>query len=167
MAFDVYMQCEGIPGEALDEKHKDWIKLLAFSHNVSQPQREGRDQGAVGATGRVQHGDFITTKHMDKASPKFNIHCCKNQTIPKITIELCQAGGDQQTYMKYVMENVQITSIAPGGSYNSGDIPTETLSFNYDKITWTYTQLDPDTNQPKGNTESHWDLRTNTGGQSR
>ncbi len=165
MAFDVYMQAEGIPGEATDDKHRDWIKLLAFSHNVTQPQREGRDQGGVRVGGRVDHGDFVVTKLLDKASPKFNLQCCNATSIPKVTLELCQQGGDKQVYMKYVLENVLVSSVQPGGASQGGDSsPTETLSLNYNKITWTYTQLDPKTNQPKGNTESFWDLENNTGG---
>ena len=28
MAFDAYIQIDGIPGEVLDEKNKDWIEVL-------------------------------------------------------------------------------------------------------------------------------------------
>ncbi|EPM58547.1 hypothetical protein A264_14976 [Pseudomonas syringae pv. actinidiae ICMP 19071] len=30
MAFDTYMQIEGIPGESLDSIFKDWIELSDF-----------------------------------------------------------------------------------------------------------------------------------------
>ncbi len=165
MAFDVYMQAAGIPGESTDDKHKDWIKVMAFSHGVSQAQREGRDQGGVRVGGRCDHADFTITKLLDKASPKFNLQCCSGTLIPKVTIELCQQGGDKQLYMKYEMEDVLVTSVNPGGGGHGADSsPLETLGLGYGKITWTYTQLDEKTNQPKGNTVTFWDCKTNVGG---
>ena len=37
MAFDTFVKIEGIAGESTDDKHKDWIELLSFSHGMSQP----------------------------------------------------------------------------------------------------------------------------------
>ena len=37
MAFDTFMKVDGIPGESQDDKHKDWIELLSFSHSFTQP----------------------------------------------------------------------------------------------------------------------------------
>ena len=165
MAFDVFMKVDGIPGESSDSKHKDWIELVSFSHGVVQRLAGQRSQGAVGAQGRCDHQDFVVIKLLDKASPKLNLYCCQGKVIPKITIELCQAGGDKQLYMKYDLENVFVTSVTPGGAAQGDDPrPLETVSLNYDKVTWTYTQLDPKTNQPKGNTSSWWSTRVNEGG---
>jgi len=165
MAFDVFMNIQGIPGESNDSKHDQWIELLAFSHGVSQHLEGQRSRGAAGAQGRCDHGDFQLTKLLDKASPKLALFCCNGQSIPKIEVELCQAGGDKQTYMKYEMEHVFVTNVAPGGAATGGDArPIESVALNYDKITWTYTQLDPDTNQPKGNTSSWWSTKNNQGG---
>ena len=35
MAFDAYLKIDGIPGEALDSKHKDWIEITSYSFGVS------------------------------------------------------------------------------------------------------------------------------------
>ncbi len=165
MAFDVFMKVDGIPGESSDSKHKDWIEILSFSHSVVQQLSGDRSQGSVGAEGRCNHADFTAVKLLDKASPKLHLYCCQGKRIPKIIVEMCQAGGDKQVYMKYEMENVFVTSVSPGGSAGGEDSrPVETLSLNYDKVTWTYTQLDPQTNQPKGNTSSWWSTRMNEGG---
>ncbi len=34
--FDAYLQIDGIKGESQEDKHKDWIEVLSFSHNVTQ-----------------------------------------------------------------------------------------------------------------------------------
>ena len=39
MAFDAYLKIDGIPGESLDSKHKDWIKEQEQEQEQDKPQR--------------------------------------------------------------------------------------------------------------------------------
>ena len=50
---------------------------------------------------------------------------------------------------------------APRGGDN---LPLEEITFNYDKVEWTYTETDLMTGEPIGDISAHWDLRLNTGG---
>ena len=52
-----------------------------------------------------------------------------------------------------------ISSVSVGGS---GDIPVETITFNYSKITWTYNQQSKEIGK-SGTLEKYWDQLTNTG----
>jgi len=45
-----------------------------------------------------------------------------------------------------------------------GGLPTESVSFNYGKLTWNYIQTDHKTGKPKGDVKAHWDLTANKGG---
>jgi type VI protein secretion system component Hcp len=36
MAFDAYIKIEGIPGEALDEQHRNWIEVNSYSFGTQQ-----------------------------------------------------------------------------------------------------------------------------------
>ena len=36
MAFDCFLKIDVIPGECTDDKHKEWIEILSYSHGVSQ-----------------------------------------------------------------------------------------------------------------------------------
>ena len=56
-----------------------------------------------------------------------------------------------------------ISSVRPSGSAGEA-MPIEEVSFNYGKISWRYTELDPVTSKPKGDIEAHWDLVANMGG---
>ena len=38
MAIDVYLQIDGIKGESLDDKHKDWIECSSVAWGVLQPR---------------------------------------------------------------------------------------------------------------------------------
>ena len=45
-----------------------------------------------------------------------NIYCAKGQHIPKVELELCLATGDKHTFLKYTLEDVIISSVAPAGA---------------------------------------------------
>lgn len=165
MAFDAFLQIDGVPGESTDDKHKDWIEILDYSHHIDQPMSGSVSSGGSRSSERANHGTFGITKELDKASPKLALMCCNGQDIKKVTLELCRAGGDKEKYMSIEMEDVVVQSYAPtGNAQQEGHLPIETVKFAYAKITWTYTQLDGKTGKPLGDIEAHWDQSANTGG---
>lgn len=160
--FDAFLKIDGIPGESTDDGHKDWIEILSFSHGISQPA-SGSASSAGGATSeRCHHQDFVIAKYLDKGSPKLYESCSTGQHIKEVTMELCRAGGDKVKYMEVKMEEVIISSVAPGGNGKGTDsFPTETVSFNYGKIKWTYTQQKRGDGSGGGNVTGGWDLTKN------
>jgi len=164
-AFDCFLKIDGIPGEATDDKHKDWIELLSYSHGISQPP----------AAERPDLQDLSLVKTLDKASPKLFLYSCTGALIPYIQVEFCRATGDKRKYMGYKMEDVIVTfvkTVAPANVQAYSDIefknftlaglaggeslPMEEVSFNYRRIMWEYITAD-------GNSiQTGWDLDTNS-----
>jgi type VI secretion system secreted protein Hcp len=164
MAFDAFLKIDGVPGESTDDKHKDWIEVLSYSHGLSQPSSGSRSSGGAASAERCNHQDFSVVKVLDKASAKLALFCCKGGHIPKVKIELCRATGDKQKYMEYTMSDVIVSSVRPGGSSHGGEtLPLEEVSFNYGKIEWTYTETDHQTGKPKGDVKANWDVVQNKG----
>lgn len=167
MAFDAFLKIEGIPGESTDAKHKDWIEVLSFSWGVSQSASASASKSTGGArtSGRTDHTDFTIAKALDKATPKLFLNCCNGKHISKIEVHLNRSTGDKQVYMKYVMEDCIVSSFQTSGASQGGDpVPTEQVSFNYGKITLTYTETDHKTGKAGGNVEANWSLVENKGG---
>ena len=165
MAFDCFLKIDGIDGESTDDKHADWIELLSFSHGVSQPSSGSVSSGGARSAERCDHQDFSVVKTLDKASPKLNLFCCNGKHVASIKMELCRATESKQKYMEYVLSDVIVSSVRPGGSSEGGEaLPLEEVSFNYGKIEWTYTPTDHKTGKPGGAVPAHWDLVTNKGG---
>lgn len=165
MAFDCFLKIEGVPGESTDDKHKDWIELLSFSHGLSQPTSGAVSSGGARSSERCDHQDFSVVKTLDKASPKLNLFCCNGTHVKKINVELCRATGDKQKYMEYILTDSIVSSVRPGGSAQGGEaLPLEEVSFNYGKIEWVYTETDHATGKPKGDVKTNWDLELNKGG---
>lgn len=165
MAFDCFLKIDGVPGESTDDKHKDWIELLSFSHGLSQTGSGAASSGGGRSAERCDHQDFSVVKTVDKASPKLALFCCNGTHIASIKVELCRAAGDKQKYMGYDLSEVIVSSVRLGGSSQGGEaLPLEEISFNYGKIEWIYTETDHKTGKPKGDVKTHWDLTINKGG---
>lgn len=168
MAFDAYIQIEGIPGEALDEKHKDWIEILGFEFQATQATSATASSAGGASSERVALSDFSIRKRVDKASAKLFEACCKGTHIPKIQLNVNRAGGDKVTYLTYNLEEVVVSLVkAQAGSYLTGeneaigDLPTEEIRFNYARIKTTYTQQSRADGQGGGNVTGGWDRTAN------
>jgi type VI secretion system secreted protein Hcp len=162
MAGDSFLKIDGIPGESTDDKHKEWIEIMSYSSGVAQMAAGDRSTGGAATGGRCSHQDFSIVKGMDKASPTINLFCCNGKHIPNVVIELCRATENKEKYMEYKMEDVIISSVSVGGG--GGGLPTESVTFNYGKLTWNYIQTDHKTGEAKGNVEKFWSLIDNKGG---
>jgi type VI secretion system secreted protein Hcp len=163
MAFNAFLKIKDIPGECTDDKHKDWIEILSYSHGVSQPA-SGSVSGSGGLSGgRADHMDFSISKLLDKASPKMALFCCSGGHIGEVIIEICRATGDQAKFMEYKLTDTMIRNVSVGGGKNGDDRPAENVNFAYTKIDWNYTDFDAK-GKAKTNVITKWDLTANKAG---
>jgi len=163
-AFDMFLEIEGLPGESTDDRHKEWIEVLSFSHGLSQPAGGSLSTGGARSAERCDHSDFTIVKTLDKASPKLALYCCNGKHVEQVTLELCRDTEDRQTFMQYRLTDVMVSSVSVSGSAGVDDRPLEEVRFSYGRIEWTYTEFDPATGKPKGEVKTDWDVVTNSGG---
>lgn len=159
MAFDAFLKIDGIQGESTDDKHKDWIEVLSYSWGVNQPASVTPSSAGGATHERANFQDLSVVKILDKASPNLALFCSNGTHIKEITIELCRAGGDKLKYMEYKMSDCLISSVSQGGG--GGAEATESISFNYGKLQWTYTQQKRADGSGGGNVAAGWDLEAN------
>lgn len=165
MAFDGFLKIDGIDGESQDDKHKSWVEILSYSHGVSQAATGSASSGGARAAERANHQDLSIVKTLDAASPKLALFCCNGTHIKTVKLELCRAAGDKTKYMEYLLSDVLISSVRPGGSSGGAEtLPLEEVSFNYGKIEWTYTKTDHKTGKPAGDVKGWWSTVENKGG---
>ena len=161
MAADCFLKIDDIKGESLDEKHCEWIEILSYDHGVSQMASDRSTAGAA-TSGRCDHQDFSIVKSIDISSAPLNLACCEGRHIPEVVLQLCTAARTKEPYMEYLLDNVVITSVSIGGG--GGGLPTESVTFNYGKISWRYTAMNHETGSVQGNVEKYWDVVQNMGG---
>ena len=160
MAIDVYLQIDGIKGESMDDKHKDWIECTSVNWGVSQPRSATASTGGGHTAERCVHEEVEFTKLADLASPILLQTCSAGKTIPKAKLEFMRADGqgDRIKYFEIELENVLIGSVMP--RVEEGAIIQEVVGLKFSKIKWKYTQQKV-TGGAGGNTSGGWDLATN------
>lgn len=159
--IDAYVKIEGIPGESTAKGFEKQIEVMSYHHGVSQSTDISASSSGGATTGRTTHADFQITKALDTASPVLLQRCSDGTHIPSLTLTLVRSGGDSKVpFMTYTLTNLVVSNVNYGGSKDG--LPTESVSFNYGKIEWVYTQQKRAGGGGSGNTTGSWNLETNT-----
>jgi type VI secretion system secreted protein Hcp len=143
MALNAYMKLKGetqgeIKGSVTQAGREDSMMIIGFNHEVVAP----RDAASGLPTGKRQHKPFTIIKELDKSTPLLQRAFLMGEMLDQVTLELSRsAKGKPEPYLTITMEHVFISSHgmssepAPKGPQ---PVPTEQVSFTYDKIVWTY-----------------------------
>lgn len=156
-AFDYFIRLEGIEGESTDKVHSKEILLDSFTFGAANTIVV---TATTGGGGKVSFSDLLAAAKLSKASPKLYLSTATGARIPTVQLS---ARKNAATFDFYTIKltDVFITSVQTQGK--SGDLPTESMSLNFGKVTWTYTPT-----STKGTADTpvttFWDLRTHKGG---
>ena len=147
-----------IDGTSTMDQYAKQIELLSFSHGVAM-QITGDISNTERTSGKPNHQDFTITKYLDQASPKLNESCCKGENFK--SVEVVVARNDKGVVLpliKYTLKNVVLSSVSIGGG--GGDKPVETVTLNYNHITWDFTSQKAE-GAKEGHVDGKWDLAMN------
>lgn len=160
MAIDVYLQIDGIKGESMDDKHKDWIECLSVNWGISQPRSATASTSGGHTAERVEMQEITFSKLADLASPILMQTCAMGKTIPKAKFEFLRADGQglPVKYFEIDLEHILIGSIYP--QIDPGTFLSEQVGLKFSKIKWKYTQQKI-SGGAAGSTVGGWDLATN------
>ena len=100
------------------------IPVIALSHAIISP----RDAASGLPTGKRQHQPIVIVKHIDAATPLLLNALVTNENLSSVTITLAESGTNVMTIK---LTNGGIAQYASHGE-------TETWSFTYQKIEWTW-----------------------------
>ncbi len=131
-AYDAYLKIEGVPGESRDPGHMGWIEI--GSVQLDQVRNSMSVRGATGGagSGKIHFSEFTITKRTDAASPKLFEAATKGKHFPNVTIEMRKAGGNQQEFLVFRMQNVYVSSYRAAGP---GGGPEESMTLNFNGAT--------------------------------
>jgi type VI secretion system secreted protein Hcp len=113
MSIDMFLKVDGLDGESADQKHAKWIGVLSFAHQVSQAAAKETGTGGRTRRGAADFQNLEVVKYLDAATPDLNMWCAAGEHIKKVKLELCESNGERRPYMRYVLENASIMSVAP------------------------------------------------------
>lgn len=101
------------------------IVIEGMTHNIVSP----RDPASGLPTGKRQHKPIVITKEIDRSSPLLMEALFTNENLPAVQLTLDNPSGQPVATIKLTNANVAERSEAGA---------TETISFTYQKIEWTW-----------------------------
>ena len=159
-SFDAFLEIEGIKGETEDKQLPGHIELLSYSFGASQAGAFG--YGGGGGAGKCQFQDFHFNKRCDKASTVLFLHCATGKHLKKATMKVRKASGKQEIYFKAEFTDILVSSYTVSGQGSGDPIPTESISFNFDKMQISYNVQKSDGTMA-GFVDKFWSLKANQG----
>jgi type VI secretion system secreted protein Hcp len=136
-AMDMFLKVPNIPGESTAIDHKDEIEISSYSFGINNT--------TVVASGGISGGkavfkDLSLTKRVDKSSPPLMLACAGGRHLTEAILTIRRSGADKPTdFMRITLTDVIVSSIGSAGAAG-GDVPQESISFNYGKIKIEYFQ---------------------------
>lgn len=150
---DYFLKLDGIAGESTDAKHKGEIELVSFSWGVTRAGSPGTGGGA----GKAQFKEFQFLMRVNKASPQLFLATVSGNHIKEGNLSVRRSAKVAVEYLKIKFTDVLISSYEQAGG---GDVPEETIAFNFAKIEMTF--LPQQTRGAAGAPiEAGWDLSRN------
>ncbi len=137
---DYFLKVDGIDGESASDRHKNEIDVESFSWGAAQSGAGAT--GGGGGAGKVSFQDFHFTMRLNKASPKLMLACATGEHIKEVVLTGEVSGKKGQKFLEIKMEDVLVSSFQQGSS--ASEYPTESVSMNFTKITFTYYPVNPD-----------------------
>jgi type VI secretion system secreted protein Hcp len=168
--FDAFLKLDGIKGESTDDKHKGEIDVLSYNWGVSQTvSGSAVGTGAGMGAGKAHFQSFTIRKKVDASSPLLMLNCANGAVLAANAFCVRKAGGEQLEYLKIKLTNVMVSSVkghaneawADGGEAAIDEIPTEEISFVFQKLEQSYQPQGPDGKALGGPILAGWDLSAN------
>lgn len=150
-AVDYFLKIDGVDGESTDPSHRNEIEIESFSWGVSTP----RDSASGQSTGRRQYQPIIIRKRIDKSSPLLARAAAVGEHLKKGVLVARDENGNEFEMLSFF--DIFVEEFKQSG--DQGSHPTESLSFNYQKIEFSYTPVGAD-GKPGTPVVRGWDVKT-------
>lgn len=132
-ADEWFMKIDGIKGEATDVRFAGWTRLESISSLLdrrSNPTNPPTGPAVFSCNAR---------KRIDSTTPKLLERCAAATHLSTVTFAFVRSSPPATQY-RITLKEVLISSLAQSGS--EGNPPSESISFNFEKIEWTSLELD-------------------------
>ncbi|MBA8903014.1 MULTISPECIES: type VI secretion system tube protein Hcp [unclassified Phyllobacterium] len=152
----IYLQIDGIKGDATQETHKQWMDIEAIHFNVGRRMSTSAGSAANREASEPTISEVVLTKVSDSSSTKLFQEAVSGSAGKLATIHLVTTGNPGQTYIEYKLTN---TLIANYSIDSNGDRPVETVRLNFTKLEVKYTPYDAN-QSPQSPMIASYDLAT-------
>lgn len=152
----IYLELDGVQGDATHEQHKKWMDIESIHWNVARNMNTSAGSAANREASEPVVSEVVLTKVSDSSSTKLFQEACSGRTGKRAVIHLVTTGNPGDTYIEYTLTN---TLIANYSIDSNGDRPMETVRLNFTKMEVKYTPYD-DMHAPMSPMIASYDLAT-------
>lgn len=135
-----------INGDCTASGHEKQIEVFGWSGSFSQPGSPTRASAGGGTVELALHQPLSLSKYSDSATSELMKACWAGKTLGKATLTCYRPSGDANDKhvecLKVEMEDVVITNYSISGG--DGNLPVESLAFDYGTVQYTYVLQKPD-----------------------
>jgi len=156
----IYLQLDGIPGEATQADHKNWMVIQSMNWDVSRNMKTPAGSAMNREASEPRISEFTLNKVSDSSSVKLFQEACSGNRGKTAVIHLVSTGDPGETYIEYTLENALIADYQIE-SY--GRRPVESISLNFTKMQLKYIPRG-NSNEPGSPQISSYDLATTKAG---
>ncbi len=161
MSMDMFLKVDGIDGESQGDGHTNEIDVNSFSFGVAITGGMMTYTGGGGTAGKAEFQEVHIDKYVDKATPTLIQHCASGVHIANATITVRKASGANKIDFYIVkFTDLIISSFSNSGGVND-DRMSENITFNYQKIEFSYQPQDHQGNKAGGVVKGGWDVKAN------
>ncbi len=155
--MSIFLKFDSVLGDVEDAGHVDWIDVKAVNWKLVRPVSNPAGSTAGRVLSAAQVSELTIVKDQDVASIPL-IQAAFEGSPVAAQIDFCTTGTGQQTvYYTITMTNALITAFGQAGSDGR---PSESVTFNFTRISFSGTQMDPD-GSAASPASYGWDLNTN------
>jgi len=134
------MKWDGIDGAVTTQGFEKWIELNSFQWGVGRAIGTAARGAATREATEPNISEVVVTKRLDKSSTKLFQDAVAGDLSSTVKLKFTTTTKDKvDTFLAYELTNCGVSgySISSGG-----DAPQESLSLNFTKIMFTYTERD-------------------------
>ena len=85
---EAFLSIEGIRGEEMEPQHRDWMRVLSFNSDISQPA------SVMGPSrGQLTMSPITIVKFVDKATPLLALAGAEGRPLVRAVLEMLNAPG--------------------------------------------------------------------------
>lgn len=152
----IYMQFQGIQGEATQQDHQNWIDVLSMSWGAGRSISTVSGSTANREASEPSLSELNIVKLFDAASPNLFIQACTGNVGKTVQIDLTTTGSPSVVFCSYTLSNCLISNYSVS---SSGDRPTETIGLSFTQLQYKFVPYNAQ-NQPGTPTIVTYDMAT-------
>jgi type VI secretion system secreted protein Hcp len=137
----IYAEWEDFKGSVTTQDFEGMSELSSFQLGVSRNISTASGGSTLRESSNPSVSEASVTKLADAASPELCNYALTGKLDKKVTIHFTTTTEGKVTeFLKHELENVGFSHFHIS---SGGDLPMESISLNFTKITSTYTPMDP------------------------